>query len=109
MKIKKFNESSKKKEQNIYVVIHFNSGGYIIPTKSKAFPNQMMAADYFIKSINDHHDKDFEPFYENGVRLFTSLDENEDYEKCINYAINVESDIEISEFPFITNPEDLNI
>lgn len=108
MRIRKFNESAKQ-EQNIYVVIKFDSGGFIIPEESKAFSNQMLAADYFIKSINDHHDKDFEPFYEDGVRLFASIDENEDYDRCINYAINVESDIEISEFPFITNPEDLNI
>jgi hypothetical protein len=109
MKIRKFNESSPLDIPSIYAVIVFDGGGFILEDESKSFSNQMLAADYFIKEINDRYDKDFEPFYEDGVRLFSSIEENEDYDKCINYSIENECDVEIIQLPLLTKPEDLNI
>ena len=67
------------------------------------------AIDYFIKLINEKYETDFEAFYEGDTRLFTSVEENPDYDNCIDYANQNECDVEITDFPLLTKPEDLNI
>lgn len=86
--IKKYNESKEEdKPKLVYVVL--KSG------ESFAFMNKMKAADKFIKLINGNYDTKFEPYYEDGERLFTETDENPDFEKAIEYVAENEISIEI--------------
>lgn len=91
--IKKYNESKKEGKPNlIYVVLKSYNG---LVNESFAFVNHMKAADKFIKLINDIHDTEFEPYYEDGERLFVDVDENPDFEKAIEYVAENEISIEI--------------
>ncbi len=82
MKIKKFNESIT--DDNVYVVIITEVGGNISDSYSKCFDKEILAADYLIKWTNSYWEEKFEPFFEeDGTRLFISVDENPDYQKCL--------------------------
>lgn len=109
MKIKRFNESTEKVIDKVFVVLSFDVGGFLEYDECKSFSDQMLAADYFIKLINEKYETDFEAFYEGDTRLFTSVEENPDYDKCIDYANQNECDVEITDLPLLTKPEDLNI
>ena len=50
------------------------------------YSSEMLAADHLIKYINDVEGQKFEPFFEGDVRLFSSLDQNEDWEACELYC-----------------------
>jgi Fe-S-cluster-containing hydrogenase component 2 len=50
------------------------------------YTTEMLAADRMIRYINRQYDEEFERFFEDGTRLFASIDENEDYEKCITFC-----------------------
>jgi hypothetical protein len=45
-----------------------------------------MAVDFIIKYVNSRYKMEFEPFFERGDRLFTEVDENEDWENCISWC-----------------------
>ena len=84
--MKYIKEYKEVKEQvtKVYVVILFDVGGFV--NESFAFTSHMKAADKFIELVNENYDTDFEPYYEDGERLFTKVDENPDYEKAIQYV-----------------------
>jgi hypothetical protein len=62
-----------------------------------------MAADYYIKMVNNSEDTEFEPFYESDTRLFTDTSENPDWEECLSYVEKNELDINIIEVPLSKN------
>ncbi len=81
--IKKYNESKEEdKPKLVYFVLKFENG---FIDESFAFMDKMKAADKFIKLINEEYDTEFEPYYEDGERLFVDADENPDFEKAITY------------------------
>jgi hypothetical protein len=84
--MKYIKEYKEVKEQvtKVYVVILFDVGGFV--NESFAFTSHMKAADKFIELVNENYDTDFEFYYEDGERLFSKVDENEDYEKAIQYV-----------------------
>ena len=84
MKIKKFNESVSENDI-VWVAVEFSDGFYDGCT---IFSSEMKAWDYFIKIINitrrysEPNSKPFERFFEDKVRLFRTLNENEDLERA---------------------------
>ena len=106
MRIKRFNEKKEEEEiKEIWVVIITDSGGFVHESHTKSFKNEMMAADYFIKWVNLNEEKDFEPFYEGDNRLFLEVDENPDWEECVEYCNDNEiNEIEIVQIPILSNP-----
>lgn len=83
--IKRYNESKEdeNKPKLVYVVLKFDQGGFV--DESFAFMDKMRAADKFIKLVNEEYETEFEPYYEDGERLFTETDENPDFEKAMTY------------------------
>jgi hypothetical protein len=79
--IKEYKEV-KEETTKVYVVILQDVGGNIV--ERFAFKLHMKAADKFIKLVNDNYDTNFEPYYEEGERLFTAVDENPDFLKAVN-------------------------
>lgn len=51
-----------------------------------AYSSEMLAADHLIKYLNENEGQEFEPFFEDDIRLFSSLDENDDWEECQLYC-----------------------
>lgn len=105
MKIKRFNESQDN-EEIVYVVSYINEHSFSGDKKFiKAFKTQMLAADYLIKFINDNYDTNYEPFYSSdNDRYFLSVDENEDFEKCLDFCDQNQIDIEICDTKLCSMP-----
>lgn len=104
MKIKKFNEVNSLRsdgDKNIWVFIVHDSGGFVEEDECVAFNSKFDAVDHYINWVNDSYNTEFEPMAENGNRLFTSVDENPDWEKCLNYTIDNEIPIDLIEVPII--------
>ena len=91
--IKEYKEA-KEENTKVYVVILFDIGGYV--EESFAFTSHMKAADKFIKLVNDNYDTNFEPYYEEGERLFLNVDGNPDFEKAIDRVNEREPNSEVS-------------
>lgn len=87
MKIKKF-ESHSTEEVDIWCVLSkFEDwAGQDSIKVIGCYSTEILAADKLIKYVNKHHKTNFEPFFDNDVRLFTSVDENIDYERCVEYC-----------------------
>lgn len=81
IRIKSFNESAENKNEDIWIVWISRQEG-ASESEIRCFKTELLAADYFINWINHNYEKDYEPFFENGTRLFLTVDENEDYEKA---------------------------
>ena len=90
--IKEYKES--KELGKVYVVILFDVGGYV--EESFEFTSHMKASDKFIKLVNDNYNTNFEPYYEEGERLFLNVDENPDFEKAIDRVNEREPGSEVS-------------
>lgn len=106
MKIKRFNESHSlqgiEDSDKIYAFIVMDNGGFIEEDESVAFHSMFDAVDYYIRWVNDSFDEDFEPMKdEDGTRFFTSVDENPDWEKCVEYAQENEINIELIQIPLL--------
>ena len=101
MRIKKFNESEDRVIE-VHCIIMHDSGGFVMEDECKCFYDKMKAANYLIKEINNEYEENFEPFYDDdGNRFFTSIEENEDWEKCLEYMRVNEIDIDIISVPII--------
>ena len=103
MKIQRFNERGL--NTTIYVVT--------IDDDIYAFTTEMLAADYLIKRVNQFitdnksytpyqwrgtDKKEFEPFYDtDGSRFFLTIDENEDYELCLEFLCDHDFKFNIDE------------
>jgi len=62
------------------------------------FTSEMLAADYFIRLINDVYEEEFESFFDdNGDRYFSDIIENEDYERCLEYCLENQIKVDIIE------------
>jgi hypothetical protein len=88
MIIRKYNESYRTTSDDVYFVIIYTNDDYFENESVSSicsFPNEMMAADYVIKHTNYFCQTNFEPFYEQNQRLFSNIDENEDYDNCLFY------------------------
>lgn len=97
MRLKRFNESTSEQERVFIVVIgnpdsYFGSDNFY-----KCFTTFMLGADYVIKYINKKYSQNFEPYLDSdGNRFFLSVEENEDFERCLSYCDgeNIKIDIE---------------
>jgi len=108
MIIKKFNESTTDFKKLWCVVIR-DEESYLY--SSGCFTSEILAADYLIKYVNSKFNQEFEPFFDkDGNRFFTNLNENEDYEKCVDYCYEVilpehYKEIKIIETELYSNPK----
>ena len=107
MRLRKFNESESKKSETIWCVVMKDEEGYIF--SNAAFTSEILAEDYFIKYVNNKYGQKFEPFFDkDGNRFFTSIDENPDLEKCLEYydeEIYPNQEIKIIETELYSNPK----
>lgn len=102
MRIKKFNESTTDETIEVHCVITIDSDGYVMEDECKCFYEKMKAADYLIKEINRMHNTIYEPFYDSdGNRFFTSLNENDDLERCLDFLQENNININIISVPLI--------
>ena len=108
MKIKRFNENFEiqnwnKKSKMIYCIIVSDISGFIEDIEennSAAYDNLLDAANHYIKWVNYFEDTEFEPMKdEDGTRFFTSVEENEDWEKCIEHVEESGLNIKLIEIP----------
>ena len=88
MKIRKYNEGVS--TDYVWIAIEFNDGFY---QSSTVFSSEMKAWDYYLKIVNlirkyVDDTKPFERYYENGVRLFRTIEENSDLEKAKNWVLD---------------------
>lgn len=110
IKIRKFNEGKDFNGEDVFVVLITSNYGFV-EDDSRCFKDMMHAADYYIKWINHTYDKNYEPFFENGTRLFLTVEENEDFDDCFNWFENVDErekagfDIEIRDMKITQNSD----
>ena len=88
-KIRSFNESVDL--DKVWIVVVFDSGGFI--SDQFGYKSKLKAADKFIKLVNEEYETDFEPFLEDGERLFINVEDNPDFDRAIDY-LNVEVESE---------------
>lgn len=108
MIIRRFNESQEKdnKDATVYCVSYVNRHSFSDDENHiKIFTTRMMASDYLIKLINSEYETNYEPFYSSdNDRYFSSIDENMDFEKCLEFCSEKEIDIEIYDLKLNTTP-----
>lgn len=80
-RIKSYNESI---SSDAWVVICTSYDGDI--DEVTTYMTEMSAADHYIKLVNEIFQQDFEPMKEDGERLFSDPNQNEDYLKAIKYV-----------------------
>jgi hypothetical protein len=69
------------------------------------FTSEMLAADHVIKYVNSRYDQKFEPFLDkNGDRFFADIDENEDYDDCLEYCKDEGIKIDIEQSTLNSKP-----
>ncbi len=69
---------------DVWVVICTSYDGDI--DEVKTFSNELSAADCYINLVNELFYQEFEPMKEDGERLFSDPNQNEDYIKAIKYV-----------------------
>lgn len=108
MTIKKFESHSTAEAIDVWcVLVNFEDWrGQDSVKVVGCYSTEMLAADKMIKYVNKYHKTNFEPFFENGVRLFTSVEENPDYEVCVEYCEENRIVVYISNSKLYTNALD---
>jgi hypothetical protein len=86
MKIKRFNESIERKGE-IWVALIYSIDFPDKVSFSSSFPKEIMAYDFIIKYTNSFFKTKFEPFFDSDKeRLFVEIEENEDWDNCVEYC-----------------------
>lgn len=88
-RIKSYNESKdgNKETKSLWGLVIQDSNGMV--EEVRAYENKMEAANEYILRVNEDFDKDFEPYYEDGGRLFIKVEHNEDFEKAQEFMNDV--------------------
>jgi hypothetical protein len=101
MKIRKFNEATSIGETKVWLAIYDDGENQ----NYRVFSSKMLACDFIIKITNDTSGKEFEPFFDdNGDRFFSSIEENLDYQTCLDFNDDHFVKVDVIETVFRTKP-----
>lgn len=99
MRIKKFDDS----ETYIWNITIEDEDGDKYTT---SFSSEMLACDHHIKYVNKVADQKFEPFLDDdGNRFFADIEENEEYDECLEYCSKNHINIDINRSKILTKPK----
>lgn len=105
--LKSFNEAKEGSQPYLWCVIISEVGGWPDESSCKCFTKKMMAADYYIKNVNEACETEFERYYDDdGSRtFFTKVEENEDLEMAEEHISqnNDTIDIQMLELDIISS------